>query len=77
MAQNTRKSKPWPCPSCGYMLAEVVYGQLYIHGDIKANTDGPNLVLRCPECENIKVWYANDRLSSILRELAREIRNIS
>lgn len=72
---NSQRAKPWPCPNCSYLLGEVVYGQLYLKGEILANTDGPNLVLRCPDCGTIKTWYANDRLSGMLKEIAKEIHN--
>lgn len=73
---GSQKPKPWPCPNCGYNLGQVLYGQLSLEGEIHANTDGPNLVMRCPKCGTIKTWYANDRMSSLLRELARELRGL-
>lgn len=69
---KAQKPKPWPCPNCGAELGTVVYGQLYINGEITANTDGSNLNITC-RCGTIKTWYANDRLTVLIKELAKEI----
>ncbi len=69
-----REEKPWPCPKCGHNLGYVVYGQLLLKGDnIHANTDGGNLVVYCSECGARKTWFANDRLSRLIGELADQI----
>lgn len=68
---NNSKQKPWPCPTCGHNLGMVLYGQLLLDKGVQANTDGSNLVLKCPQCGNRKVWYGNDRLTAIEREIAQ------
>lgn len=68
---NNSKPKPWPCPNCGHNLGMVAYGQLVISGNVQANTDGSNLIIKCPKCSNRKVWYGNDRLTAIEREIAQ------
>lgn len=68
---NNSKPKPWPCPNCGHNLGMVAYGQLVINDHLQANTDGSNLVLKCPKCGNRKVWYGSDRLTAIEREIAQ------
>lgn len=67
------RQKPWPCPDCGNNLGYVISGQLLLDGDVRANTDGSNLVVYCKQCGTIKTWYSNDRLSRLIRELADEV----
>lgn len=75
MAQqrDERKPKMWYCPTCQEPIGKVIFGQLYLEGDVVANTDGPNLVVKCGSCGGRKVWFASDRLSQILAELADSI----
>lgn len=65
--------KPWPCLACDNNLGYIVQGQLMLTGEVHANTDGSNLVVKCTKCGSRKVWYSNDRLSSLIKELGREI----
>lgn len=67
--------KIWYCQVCKKEIGNVVYGQLVIE-NVKANTDGSNLVVRCPHCGAIKTWYTNDRLSAIIDEIAHRVAQI-
>lgn len=64
------KTKIWYCPSCKEQIGSVVFGQLYLNGTMTVNTDGPNLIVKCPHCEARKIWYAQDRLNILANELA-------
>lgn len=68
-----RRAKDWNCPSCNTKLGEVLYGQLYINGATELNTDNANLVVKCPNCEYRKIWYAYDRLSMFINEIAAQV----
>jgi rubredoxin len=68
-----RKPKPWACPSCEAEIGKVLFGQLYLSGDVTANTDGANIVIKCPACGARKIWFANDRMSIILSEIADQV----
>lgn len=68
--ERDRKSKPWLCPKCSNQLGTVMFGQLYIDGDCVVNTDNSNLVVKCRKCGNRKIWFASDRLSQIIQEIA-------
>ena len=70
---SERRAKDWTCPSCNTKLGEVVYGQLHIVGNMEVNTDNSNLVVKCPQCEYRKVWYAYDRLSMFIKEIADQV----
>jgi len=68
-----RRSKPWVCPRCQREIGRVMFRELYIDAAISVNTDGPNLVCKCPDCSSYKTWYATDRLGAIINEIAENI----
>lgn len=70
---NNRQPKAWICPSCGNTLGQVVFGELYINGNAELNTDGINVVVYCQSCGTRKIWYTEDRLSSIMKLVAGEL----
>jgi len=51
----------WLCIDCSALLGRVIGGELHpaIPGEM-IRTNGPNLVLTCPECGRVKVWYTAD-----------------
>lgn len=51
----------WMCVDCGFVLGRVLGGELHpeVPGD-KLRTNGPNLVVTCPDCKRVKVWYTSD-----------------
>lgn len=72
----SRMPKPWLCPSCGTEIGQVVYGELHINEKREMNTDETNLVIVCPNCGNRKIWYAQDKLSEIIRTISDETARI-
>jgi hypothetical protein len=71
--REERKPKPWTCPSCSHPIGQVMFGQLFMSGDMTVNTDGPNLVIKCPNCGGRKIWFASDRLSQLISEIAEQV----
>lgn len=74
MSNNKEKEygqqKSWVCPNCKTELGKVVYGQLYLSGDITVNTDNQNLVVKCGECGARKTWFSYDRFTWFVNEIA-------
>lgn len=51
----------WMCVDCGFILGKVLGGELHPEVDgKKTRTNGPNLVITCPDCGRVKVWYTSD-----------------
>jgi len=73
MTNEERTSKVWYCPTCKEEIGKVIYGQLYMEGSMIVNTDGPNLVVKCPHCGARKVWFARDRMSEVISEFAKAV----
>lgn len=67
-----RKPKEWRCANreCGEVLGLVLFGQLYCDSTVSFNTDGADIVIRCPKCDRRKIWYASDRLTALINEIA-------
>ena len=52
----------WKCVNsdCDGVLGRIIRGELVLN-NTRANTDGVNLVVRCPSCGATKCWFAKDR----------------
>jgi hypothetical protein len=66
--------KLWRCinEACGQSLGEVVGGEFVpaegVGGSL-LQTRGPNLVVKCPNCGTVKIWYTADPISRALHQL--------
>jgi len=68
----------WMCVDCGYILGKVLGGEL--HPDVpgaQLRTNGPNLVVTCPECSRVKVWYTADPLVRSVYQLTDAIASVA
>lgn len=68
------KGTIWYCinEDCKHGLGNVLGGEYYPGEDISGEqlqTRGPNLVVKCPECETQKVWYTADPITRALYQL--------
>jgi len=68
------RSSEWYCinEDCRKVLGEVIGGEFFPGDELdgsKMQTRGPNLVVRCPHCETVKVWYTADPLTRALQQL--------
>lgn len=60
----------WLCVACGKRLGGVFGGEFY--PDVSPSnlrTGGPNLVVTCPECGQIKTWYTSDPVVRAIYQL--------
>lgn len=64
MSEKTYRDTSWYCTDrdCGEVLGTVIGRELMLNGNIKAITDGPNLIVTCPKCGRNKVYYNSDPL---------------
>jgi ribosomal protein S27E len=64
----------WLCVECGFTLGKVLGGELHpsVPGE-QMRTNGPNLVVTCPECKRVKVWYTADPIVRSVYQLTDAI----
>lgn len=68
------RDNSWRCinDACGHTLGFVVGNEFEPAEDVggkSLRTRGPNLVVTCPECGTVKVWYTADPLTRALYQL--------
>ncbi len=68
------KATIWYCinEDCRHELGSVLGGEYYPADSIlggNLQTRGPNLVVRCPECDTQKVWYTADPITRAMYQL--------
>lgn len=68
------KASEWYCinEDCKHVLGEVLGGEFFPSEELTGGcfqTRGPNLVVRCPQCGTVKVWYTADPLTRSLQQL--------
>ena len=66
----------WLCVNCGLPLGTVAGGELVPsenvpHANIR--TRGPNLVLVCPDCGQVKTFYTSDPIVRAMYQLVDAI----
>jgi len=68
-------AQAWPCTNCKHNLGRVVRGQLVLKGELNANTNGPCLVVVCPQCGKLKTWFPSleESLDYILLLMSRKV----
>lgn len=70
----SRDNNNWVCinNTCGRTLGYVVGGEFQPEEDVNGEnlrTRGPNLVVTCPDCGSVKVWYTADPLTRSIHQL--------
>jgi hypothetical protein len=68
------RDNSWRCinDSCGKVLGHVVGNEFEPAEDVGGSdlrTRGPNLVVTCPDCGTVKVWYTADPMTRALHQL--------
>ncbi len=68
------KATIWYCinEDCKQELGNVLGGEYYPAENISGGqlqTRGPNLVVKCPECQTQKVWYTADPITRAMYQL--------
>lgn len=68
------RDNSWVCINndCGHILGEVIGGEFQPASDVCGDhlkTRGPNLVVACPNCDTVKVWYTADPLNRAIHQL--------
>jgi len=68
----------WLCINCGIRLGGVFGGEFYpdVPAD-KLRTSGPNLVVTCPECGQIKTWFTADPVVRAVYQLVNAISEVA
>lgn len=62
----------WFCIQCNEVLGEMVGGELRPDASIPGDhmvTRGPNLVVTCPHCGGVKVFYTSDPIVRAMYQL--------
>jgi len=72
------KTTEWFCinEECRRCLGSVLGGEFHPAEDIGGKymqTRGPNLVIRCPDCNTPKVWYTADPITRAMYQLVDAI----
>lgn len=79
----------WFCIQCNNVLGEMIGGELRPDASVPGDhliTRGPNLVITCPQCGSVKVFYTSDPIvratyqlvDALARQLAhRAVREFS
>jgi len=73
-----RRTSEWRCinDKCSRVLGEVLGGEFQPSDDYSAEllqTRGPNLVITCPDCSTLKVWYTADPITRAMYQLVDAI----
>lgn len=75
---NVPNKSNWLCIHCGFVLGYIFGGELNPAIDGKyINTKGPNLVLRCPTCGAVKVFYTADPIVRAIYQLTDAVATVA
>lgn len=68
----------WQCVQCGYVLGHVLGGEFYpcVPGE-QMHTSGPNLAVKCPNCNFIKTFYTADPVVRALYQLVNAVSSVA
>lgn len=71
----------WKCVNdqCNRTLGQVLGGEFHPSEDFSADqlqTRGPNLVVKCPDCDTLKIWYTADPITRAMYQLVDAIATV-